>query len=84
MSARGAPELLPWVADWWKPIETAPKVGDYLIYQPKHPSGRYALEARICLNSQAGGVRKSTHWMPLPPPPRAVQPSTRHPAEERK
>ena len=54
----------------WQDIETARKViGDYLIYQPEHKSGRNILPARITLMSQAGYSRSTTHWMPLPPPP---------------
>lgn len=53
----------------WEPIETAPNKGDYLVYQPASPSGRMNLPARICFRSQAGHIRRTTHWMPLPPPP---------------
>jgi hypothetical protein len=56
----------------WKPIETAPKDRVHLVYQPafKHrPGQQYELAARICLSTDAGSVRNSTHWMPLPLPP---------------
>jgi hypothetical protein len=53
----------------WQPIETRPQRDDYLVYQPEHKAGRNVLPARICLSSQAGGTRKTTHWMPLPEPP---------------
>jgi hypothetical protein len=58
------------VAPVWQPIETAPKDGLYLIYQPPDEAGRFALSERICLNRDGGGIRKTTHWMPLPTPPK--------------
>lgn len=55
----------------WKPIETARTVmGDYLVYQPEHKAGRVILPARICFASEAGMTRRTTHWMPLPAPPK--------------
>lgn len=56
-------------AEGWRPIETAPKQGEYLVYQPEHRAGRALLSARICFNDQTGAVRKNTHWRPLPTPP---------------
>lgn len=55
----------------WQPIESAPNRGDYLVYQPEYQHGRTTLRARVCMQSNAGGVRNSTHWMPLPTPPNA-------------
>jgi hypothetical protein len=54
----------------WQPIETAPKKGEYLVYQPDFKLGRNVLSARICFVSQAGDVRTTTHWLPLPAPPK--------------
>jgi hypothetical protein len=54
----------------WQPIATAPKDGArYLVYQPEHKKGRSSLMARICFVENAGWVRESTHWMPLPAAP---------------
>lgn len=55
----------------WQPIETAPKKGEYLVYQPlkKHSrSSANDLVARVVPQSHAG-LRLATHWMPLPNPP---------------
>jgi hypothetical protein len=55
----------------WQPIETAPKDGQrYFVYQPEHKEGRSTLIARICFSENAGGFRKSTHWMALPVAPK--------------
>lgn len=54
----------------WRDISTAPKMGDYLIYQPKTQAGRSVLHGRICFSGQGGHVRQATHWMPLPLPPK--------------
>lgn len=53
----------------WRSMDSAPKSGEYLVYQPQTKAGRMALQARICLKSQAGFVRECSHWFPLPPPP---------------
>lgn len=53
----------------WKKISEGKKPTKYLVYQPEHEAGRSRLSPRIVLNSQAGWIRQSTHWMPLPPPP---------------
>lgn len=63
----------------WQPIETAPQRGDYFVYQPavyqpKHREGRMVLAPRVCLNSSAGSVRKSSHWMRVDPPSRLDSP----------
>ena len=52
----------------WRDIETAPKDGDYLIYQVQHGE-RHILAPRICFKSDGGSRRVATHWMPLPAPP---------------
>lgn len=60
------------VVGQWQPIETAPSAGEYLVFQPHvpHPRDRQlGLKERVTLARDAGR-RKSTHWMPLPPPPR--------------
>jgi hypothetical protein len=54
----------------WKPINTAPKHGDYLVWQPAHKSGRLMLSPRMVFKSDAGHVREATFWMPLPAPPK--------------
>lgn len=53
----------------WQPIETAPKSGEYLVYQPEYKAGRNILPARVCMVAYNGLSRASSHWMPLPAPP---------------
>ena len=55
--------------DGWRGIETAPKRGDYLVFQPAYINGRTTLKARIVFNGQPG-ARPSTLWQPLPAPPK--------------
>ena len=54
----------------WQPIETA-LARDCLLYQPES-TGRSPLSARMIVERGSDSrVRKTTHWMPLPPPPLA-------------
>ena len=64
-----AKEEIGGVANGWRPIETAPKRGEYLVYQPEFKSGRTFLSERICMAQYAWFCRQTTHWMPLPAPP---------------
>lgn len=62
----------------WKPIETAPKDGAWLLLFGRH--SRHAVNAMIvcrwcgdCWESSDDGYGAyilPTHWMPLPPPPK--------------
>ncbi len=67
-------------AEGWRPIETAPKEGVFLVYMPD--------EARPALRVQVANWRPNvkvvgglfsfdcapiTHWMPLPPPPTSAE-----------
>jgi hypothetical protein len=52
----------------WQPIETAPR-GEHLLYFPPEEDRR--LPAWIKVDRvPAIHVRKPTHWMPLPEPPK--------------
>lgn len=59
----------------WQPIETLPKIGEFLVYMPEERhkfqvmsrNGRFSVVAG-CFSFD---VTKPTHWMPLPEPPSA-------------
>lgn len=55
----------PWNSD----MAAKPRGKDVLVYQPATMSGRTSLPARITMESNAGYVRETTHWM-VPVPPR--------------
>lgn len=74
--------LPPWVADWWRPIETAPKDGSIFLAQMKgNPDLGPLIICWAKLDDtwvtawdatslkQAWGD-EPTRWMPLPPDPR--------------
>jgi hypothetical protein len=61
----------------WKPIETAPRDQDFLVYLRNGyiARGRYVNGRHFAADSFGpSGARASdptpTHWMPLPEPPR--------------
>jgi len=64
----GLPALSAQVQDveGWRSLDSAPKKGEYLVYQPERKVGRTTLPARVVLNSSAGYSRPTSHWMPLP------------------
>lgn len=78
-------DLPAWVSDWWRPIETAPKDGrEFLAVNKNKPAVTYRVvyfdeEApdALCWHVEDAGNGFNhhrdffTHWMPLPPPPRA-------------
>lgn len=55
----------------WQPIETAPKVGDFLV----HLSDGHITAARLiagkylACDGGGGKITEPTHWMPLPTAP---------------
>lgn len=64
----------------WKPIETAPKAGPFLVWIPttRLPWPAYAADGVIRSNAHghlnepdkwSGRILRATHWMPLPAPP---------------
>ena len=66
----------------WRPIETAPKKGKFMVWIPATnlPWPAYAGGDWIYSNShgalnemQDGRVLKATHWMPLPEPPSSAE-----------
>jgi hypothetical protein len=62
----------------WQPRETAPPVGDFLVYTPDRKSCMAVCSRRRTMNSileLVGGqfafdVPRWTMWCPLPEPPR--------------
>jgi hypothetical protein len=82
--------MLPWTADWWKPVETAPKTPDtqVLLWFPfsepgtgchmigvwsipsEHPEDGIADPCWVD-PSEGEPLGDPSHWMPLPPRPRA-------------
>jgi len=58
----------------WRPIETAPKVGTFLVYLPEEFLRPFQVMYRTERTTVIGGafafdMSKPTHWMPLPAPP---------------
>ena len=59
----------------WQPIETAPRIGFFMIWSPDHPEIPMVVKGEIFYT----GLRKGTsghlsfnhftHWQPLPDPP---------------
>jgi hypothetical protein len=65
-----------WVAAWWKPIESAPKDGRFLIGGPTITGRAPPWRVEIASYRNANGIPimvddafEASHWMPLPPPP---------------
>lgn len=61
----------------WKPIETAPEVGAFLVWMPEpHIRSHMAVASWHPNLKVVGGCflfdlrSKPTHWMPLPEPPK--------------
>ena len=55
----------------WRPIETAPKGQQVLLYFPAE-TGRNPLNEWIKLDRYPVGYpRQPTHWMPMPAPPKS-------------
>ena len=73
--------LAPWVADWWKPIATAPTGDDdfYLVCcaDPIDDRSPFVVRGSILKGARKDGTPGHlslgylTHWMPLPPKPRS-------------
>lgn len=59
----------------WQPIETAPKDGFFLIFNPDHPEIPMTVKAEIFHSGLREGTPRHlsfnhfTHWMPTPKPP---------------
>lgn len=62
----------------WRPIETQPDVGEYLVYVPSERTKMQVCRSGLNANGRPlrviGGhfsfdVAAPTHWCPLPPPP---------------
>lgn len=76
------PNLPPWVADWWKPIETAPKDGDSILVCTDEKMGGFhqvvfwddeSTDPKRHWATSDGPTYHDglfSHWMPLPPQPR--------------
>jgi hypothetical protein len=59
--------------DNWRPIETAPKDVECLLYCPDlgNDSNIERVEVGYAVNTKAGSAHSwATHWMPLPKPPK--------------
>lgn len=67
-----------WIADWWKPIETAPTGDDdfYLVCGEADERNPFVVRGSILKNARSERTPEHlslnwiTHWMPLPPRPR--------------
>lgn len=64
----------------WRPIETAPNSGTFLIYWKK-PDKTNVIRIATALNGWIGygdfyvhRAFEATHWMPLPEPPKGTTP----------
>ena len=58
----------------WKPIETAPQEGQFLVYMPAEKRqpiqvAKWYPNVKVIGNVFAFDAPPPTHWMPLPPPP---------------
>lgn len=57
----------------WRPIETAPEEGVFLVYMPdetmKFQVARWRPNVKVIGNVFAFDLTKPSHWRPLPPPP---------------
>ena len=67
-------------AEGWRPIETAPKEGVFLVFMPDEvrPARRMQVanwhpNVKIVGGLFAFDCAKVTHWMPLPPPPTSAE-----------
>ena len=66
-------------AEGWRPIETAPKEGVFLVYMPDGAAKQRIQVASWHPNVRVVGGRFDfdckpvTHWMPLPPPPTSAE-----------
>ena len=58
----------------WKPIETAPTDGTEVLVYASPSDGLEGFQCVVSLHKDAGRcvceLRKATHWMPLPAPPK--------------
>jgi hypothetical protein len=58
----------------WKPIETAPESGEFLVYipdgEPKIQVGVWRPNIKVIGNHFMFDMWKPTHWMPLPDAPK--------------
>lgn len=63
----------------WRPIDTAPGDGTFLVYLPDEPRGKQMQVATWHPNVKVIGhvfafdLTKPTHWMPLPDPPKETK-----------
>ena len=58
----------------WKPIETAPAEGIFLVYMPDYKRmpiqvAKWHPNVKVIGNQFAFDLPPATHWMPLPNPP---------------
>ena len=58
----------------WKPIETAPKDGQFLVYMPSDSRqpiqvAKWHPKMKVIGNHFDFDMEPPTHWMPLPEPP---------------
>lgn len=64
--------------DPWRPIETAPKNGFFLIHSPDHPGIPLTVKAEIFHSGIKAGTPRHLsfnhfkHWMPLPSAPKVT------------
>jgi len=66
----------PPIQEGWRPIETAPNEGDFLVYMPSEPSKVQAAWRNkngvfVIGGAFAFDISKPTYWMPMPPAPQA-------------
>lgn len=71
-------EMPPWVASWWRPIETAPKDGTFILagWRGNPAVNRLHFYHGEWTDGASNDVyRQPTDWMPLPPPPAGPTPA---------
>lgn len=72
----------------WRPIETAPKEGFFLVWSPQFPDMAMPFRADLFASGRRANTPKHlsaghyTHWMPMPQPPGGVGARVRAEAQQ--